>query len=245
MKILAVSDIEDLSLERLIEAGESGSKKLEDMDCVVSCGDLSKKYLEFVTDALNKDFFFVSGNHFIEQFYGDVFKSKKFVKKLYKGKWLKYSFGGSDLHAKIEVFGDYIFAGFGGAMRYNPGPFQFTEREMLRLVRKVIFKIRVKRFFDVLFFRKRKEIIVISHAPVEGVNDCDDVCHKGFSCFKEFIHKMKPLLWLHGHVHPEGQRKKPTQAYLENTLILNVIPSKIIEIGKKSRIFVRQIFNNR
>ncbi|AKL97720.1 metallophosphoesterase family protein [Endomicrobium proavitum] len=241
MKILAVADVEDISLEKRLE---SGGKKFEETDCIISCGDLPVKYLEFVTDSLNKSFFFVSGNHFVNQFYEDVFKSKKLVAKLYGGKGQKHKFGGIDMHARVEVFGDYILAGFGGAMRYNPGAFQFTESEMTRLVKKVIFKIRVLRFFDFLFLRKRKDIVVLSHAPVAGIHDKEDNCHKGFACFRDFIFKIKPVLWLHGHVHPEGQRKKPQQTYLIDTLVLNVIPSKIIEIGKKGKIFVRQIFNN-
>jgi len=236
MKILAVSDIEDRILENMIENGSAG---LKTVDCIISCGDLTRKYLEFITDGINKNFYFVLGNHFAPQFYDD-FKSPAMLAKLYRGKGLRHGFGGIDMHGRVEIFGDYIIAGFGGSQRYNPGVFQFEEAEMERLVKSVQSSIRLRRLLDFVTFRKKRELIVISHAPVLGVHDKEDRCHSGFKCFRKFVFSMKPLLWLHGHIHLEGNIKRQ-QSVLDKTEIVNVYSSRIIEIEDK-KVTVKQVY---
>jgi len=237
MKILAVSDIEDKILENKIETG-NGS--LKTVDCVMSCGDLTKQYLEYITDGVNKNLYFVAGNHFAAQFYDD-FKSRAALRKIYRGKGLRHHSGGLDMHGTAEIFGDYIIAGFGGSQRYNPGTFQFSEIEMERIVNRVKSAIRLRRFWNFITFRKKREIIVMSHAPVAGVHDKEDRCHAGFKCFRKFVFEMEPLLWLHGHVHLEGQIKRQ-QSVLDKTEIVNVYSSRIIEVeGRK--ISVKQVYD--
>ncbi|MDR1696328.1 MAG: metallophosphoesterase [Endomicrobium sp.] len=229
MKILAVSDTEDTYLEHLIQAH---SNKLCKTDCIVSCGDLPKKYLEYVADGLNKSLYFVVGNHFTSQFY--EFDAKGAVQTA------DFEHGGIDLHGRFEIFGDYILVGFGGSMRYNPGKFQFKESEMEKIVKKTMSAVKRRRFFDSMALHKTKDIIVVSHAPVAGVHDKSDMCHSGFKCFGNFISEMRPLLWIHGHIHNENG-KKIQQTLLGSTLIVNAVPSKIIEIDN-NELSVRQIF---
>jgi Icc-related predicted phosphoesterase len=228
MKILAISDVEDKSLEKVIETTPD---KLKGVDYIFSCGDLKGCYIEYITDALSKSLYYVVGNHYALQFYGKELKKRHLVKKLYFGKGMRFHFGGIDMHGRIEIVGDYIVAGFGGAMRYNPGFFQFEEFEMEKLVKKVRADIWRQRIIDFLLFRKRKDIIVMSHAPIAGVHDKSDKCHKGFKCFRSFLYKERPILWLHGHIHFEGQNRRQ-ETVLGNTLITNVYSSKIIEIKK-------------
>ncbi|MDR1194882.1 MAG: metallophosphoesterase [Endomicrobium sp.] len=228
MKILAMSDVEDNRLEYAINFEH---EKLDSINYIFSCGDLPRKYLEYITDSLKRSLYFVSGNHYVLQFYGNKFNSPKILQKLYYGKGMRLRLGGIDMHGRVEILDDHIIVGFGGSMRYNPGNFQFEEFEMEKIVRRAQTEIRWQRIKDLIFFRKKKEIIVMSHAPVEGVHDKEDRCHKGFKCFRDFIDAVKPLLWLHGHVHFEGQMKTQ-QTLIEQTLIVNVYSSKIIEINK-------------
>ncbi|MDR1941627.1 MAG: metallophosphoesterase [Endomicrobium sp.] len=228
MKILAVSDTEDKVLESALE---NYSDRFKDINYIFSCGDLPKKYLEYITDASGKSLYFVSGNHFGMQLYAYASK-RKIAKKLYLGKGMRLHSGGVDMHGRVEVLDGYIVAGFGGSMRYNPGFFQFEEAEMEKLVNKAKFEIIKRRVLDFLLFRKRKEIIVISHAPPQDIHDKDDRCHKGFKCFKKFLFNVKPVLWLHGHIHFEGQNNRQ-QTVLDNTLVVNVYSSKIINIDGK------------
>lgn len=228
MRILAVSDIEDNRLENVIKYEND---RLSSVDYIFSCGDLSRKYLEYITDSVRKSLYFVSGNHYTLQFYGDNFNSPKIVKKLYYGKGMRLRFGGIDMHGRVETIGDYIIVGFGGSMRYNPGNFQFEENEMKKIVGRARSKIRWQRLKDFILFKKKKEIIVISHAPVAGVHDGRDRCHRGFQCFRDFIGSARPALWLHGHVHLEGHGKTQNTV-LGETMIVNVYSSKIIDISK-------------
>ena len=134
MRILAVSDAEDNNLENVIKFEHD---KISSIDYVFSCGDLSRKYLEYVTDSVKKSLYFVSGNHYVLQFYKDNFNSSKMVKKLYYGKGMRLRFGGIDMHGRVETLENYIIVGFGGSMRYNPGNFQFEEYEMEKIVKRV------------------------------------------------------------------------------------------------------------
>jgi len=236
MKILAISDIEDKSL---VNAIENSPDRFSTVDCVCSCGDVAKEYLEYVSDGVKKSLYFISGNHFVKDFYGDNMERREIKRKIYSGTGMRLLSGGIDMHGRVETIGDYIIAGFGGSKRYNPGYFQFEEIEMQKLVKKAAKQIRRRHLLDLIMLKKRKEVIVMSHAPVAGVHDKDDVCHSGFKCFRDLIEEFKPLLWMHGHIHPEGQNKKQ-ETMLGETLITNVFSSKIIEIDN-CKIFVKHV----
>src|ERR1035437_2004581 len=112
MKILAVSDIPSASLETQVE---SVPERYRDIDCIVSCGDLDREYLEYLGDRLNKPLFFILGNH---QFETSQYRESDAS---------SYAGGSTDLHARIEEFGDFLMVGFGGSMWYNGKPNQYTE----------------------------------------------------------------------------------------------------------------------
>ncbi|MDR2427293.1 MAG: metallophosphoesterase [Endomicrobium sp.] len=238
MKILAVSDIEDNRLYHIIKHNR---EKLNSINYIFSCGDLPRKYLEYLTDSIKKSLYFVSGNHYIFQFYGDNFNSQQIIKKLYYGKGMRLRLGGIDMHGRVEFLENYIVVGFGGSMKYNPGNFQFEEFEMERIVRRVKAEIRWQRIKEFFFLKKRKEVIVMSHAPVAGIHDKEDRCHQGFKCFRDFIHTVKPILWMHGHIHYEGQ-KKEQNTFVEKTLVSNIYSSKVIDIFN-NEVKVSQVYD--
>jgi predicted phosphodiesterase len=76
MKILAVSDKDDSKLQACIL---QNMKFLQDIDVIVSCGDISSQYLEFLVDSLKKPLFFVRGNH--QTFYPSDHKG--YLEKIY------------------------------------------------------------------------------------------------------------------------------------------------------------------
>lgn len=225
MNILAVSDKEDVKLQDFILANPSAVKNI---DFILSCGDLSGSYLEFLVDSIKKEFFFVEGNH--SALKRDLSKDyfDKIVDKVYDSQQ-HFSLGGINLHSRIEIFNDYILVGFEGSMRYNPGSRQYSEKEMAKIVRKVALKIRMRQIKDFLSGRKKKKIIVVSHAPILGVHDKKDLCHKGFLCFRKFLKNFSPLIWFHGHVHFEGQMTEQISK-INNTTVVNVYGFHIINI---------------
>ena len=86
--------------------------------------------------------------------------------------------------------------------------------------------------------RKQKKVIVISHSPPAGINDKSNNTHKGFDCFLDFIRQIKPLLWMHGHVHLQAFNEiKKTDFY--GCTVVNVFEFKKIcvdggvEVGYK------------
>lgn len=231
MKILAVSDKDDSKLQACI------LKKmafLQNIDLIISCGDVSKQYLEFLVDNLKKTLFFVEGNHqFLapQNDMSDNYLDNKLFDFFSRDKYI--TSGGINIHSRIEVFNNFIFVGFEGALRYNKGSFQYTQKEMTKIVNRIKTKIKLIRFFDFILKRKRKKVIVVTHAPIKNIHDKQDLCHQGFTSFKTFVDEIKPILWLHGHVHFEGQTNSQITKY-NDTLVVNTYGFHIINIDDKN-----------
>jgi Icc-related predicted phosphoesterase len=226
MKILAVSDEPSRSLEALI-ADKPGHYK--DIDVVVSCGDLSDEYLEYVVEGIKREFYFITGNHPLKVS-KDYLEPQNFT---FPAGGIKYIAGEADLHGRIELFKNYILVGFGGSMWYNGEENQFTEKEMAKVVKAAERKIRWYRLQDKLFRRQPREVIVISHAPIAGVHDQPDRAHRGFKCFEGFIKNISPLLWLHGHIHMVNQYTNQI-SLVGSTTVVNVFGCKVLDIKSKS-----------
>ena len=240
MKILAVSDKDDSKLQACVL---KNMQFLQNIDLIVSCGDVSKQYLEFLVDNLKKPLFFVEGNHqflspekdipgnYLDNKLFDFFSHDKYITS-----------GGINIHSRIENFNDFVFVGFEGSLRYNKGGFQYTQKEMSKIVDKIKSKIKLIRFFDCLFKRKRKDVIVVTHAPIKDIHDKQDLCHQGFTSFKKFVDEIKPVLWLHGHVHFEGQTNSQITKH-DNTLVVNTYGFHIININDNDIKVVSNIQN--
>ena len=114
-KILAVSDneiLEKFSIEQL-------KNMFHDIDFIMSAGDVSNHYLDFLVTALNKDLIYVNGNHV----YGtnhDI----SFCKNI-DGKVIDYK--------GLKIFG------LDGSQKYSRGLHQYSEQEMNSKIMKNIF----------------------------------------------------------------------------------------------------------
>lgn len=208
MKILCVSD----QIDPLIYSNNV-KKRYKDIDLVLSCGDLPYSYNDFIMSALNKDLFYVHGNHdkiekkpvnYGQPYHGKLIENKVIYLKKY----------------------DLIIAGLGGSMRYRPGEFQYTDKEMNRRIKsiapKLLYnKIRYGRYLDIL----------ITHSSPLGIHDDIDLCHTGFSSFTYFMDVFSPKYLLHGHMHLTDMNQRPISTY-KNTQIINVFQSFILEMKK-------------
>jgi uncharacterized protein len=232
MNILAVSDNPSKSLENIVE---DSPEKLRNIDLIVSCGDLDKSYLEFLVDGLSKALFFVCGNHPCDEGFEEPPDQER-LKEIniripeFSKKRVKHIAGFSDMHGRVEIFGDYIFAGFSGAMLYGDSEQQFSDADMSRVVNKVIRKIKWVRLKEKLARIKPRELIVISHAPVYGIHDKPDSGHRGFKSFLNLLKKMSPALWLHGHIHIFDRREKQVTV-VDCTTVVNAYNCKVININ--------------
>jgi Icc-related predicted phosphoesterase len=151
------------------------------VDLVVSAGDLPPEYLDFLCSLLNVPLLYVRGNHD-----GDYASSQ-------------YA-GSDDIHGRLVSVRGLRIAGFEGCRWYNGGPCQYTEREMERAVRRVERQVG----------RLGPPDIVLSHAPPRGCHDGQDPCHQGFDCFRDLIDRWQPAFFIHGHVHAYNGRTPPS-----------------------------------
>ncbi|HOM66568.1 MAG TPA: metallophosphoesterase [Brevefilum fermentans] len=180
MNLLAVSDIESPLIY-----SQNISKRFQEIDIVISCGDLSYHYLEYIISSLDIPLYFVRGNHAREIEYGS-------------GGTRHAPWGGIDLHKKVIRRKDsgLILSGIQGCIRYNLGDYQYTQQEMWLLVMKLVpsllmNKIRFGRYLD----------IFVSHAPPWGIHDEKDRAHHGAKAFLWLIKVFQPTFHLHGHIH--------------------------------------------
>ena len=187
MKVLVVADEESRYYYDCYQPG-----RLDGIDLIISCGDLSRSYLEFLVTLGNCPLLYVRGNH------DDSFADHP-------------PEGCLCIEDKVFRYRGIRFAGLGGSYRYRPdGLYMYTEKQMARRIRKLWWKIRKNKGVDVL----------VTHAPAFGLGDLDTLQHRGFRCFLKFMEKYKPRYMLHGHVHRNYGFKIPiTQRYLDTTII--------------------------
>lgn len=174
--------------------------KLEGIDLIISCGDLDPKYLSFLATFTSAPVIYVHGNH-------DV-KYEKIPPE-----------GCICIEDDIFVYKGVRILGLGGSMQYNSDTHQYTERQMQKRVWKLRRKLRRNKGFDIL----------VTHAPAYGLNDGDDLPHRGFQVFNTLLDKYNPKYFLHGHVHMKYGRKHKRYDTYKDTNIINSFERCVFE----------------
>jgi len=196
MKILVLSDQESQSLYNYYSP-----EKLTGIDLIIACGDLKPEYLEFFPTMTNATLVYVLGNH---------------------DKWHPKKKAGGCICIEDDIFeyNGIRILGLGGSMRYHPeAPCQYTEQEMHRRIKKLFWKLRRTKGFDIL----------VTHSPARGVNDMDDLPHQGFACFRELMEKYQPKFFIHGHVHANYGSGFKREDIFANTTVINAFEHYIFE----------------
>lgn len=166
--------------------------KLKDVNLVISCGDLKAEYLSFLVTVVKAPLFYVPGNH-------DTSYENNPPE------------GCDSIDGKLINFKGIRILGLGGSMKYNGNPpYQYTDSEMEKRVKKLEKEIKKSGGFDIL----------VTHAPALGINDGEDICHKGFKCFRDLIDKHSPKYYVHGHMHLNYGIKSRIFNY-NNTIVIN------------------------
>ena len=199
MKLLLIADEESRYLWDYYTPG-----RLDGIDLILSCGDLKQEYLEFLVTMGNIPLCYVPGNHD-------------------KG-YIHFPPEGCECvdDCVAEIKGLRIL-GLGGCRRYNLGPYQYTEKEMERRVRRLRHQLRKLGGVD----------IVITHAPPRGLGDAEDDAHLGFSAFLPLMEEYRPLYLFHGHVHPSYGNNQPRVHQYGDTTIMNVVGWHVIEVAPR------------
>ena len=174
----------------------------EDIDLIISCGDLNSSYLTFIETMTSIPLLYVRGNH------DDSYRDKA-------------PEGCVCIEDKIVNINGVKIMGLGGSQRYRAGGRnQYTEKEMLHRYKKLKKKIWFNKGIDIL----------VTHAPAKGFHDGDDLCHTGFEVFNHIIKKYEPKYFLHGHVHMNYGRNFPREDVIGKTRVINAFEKYIIEI---------------
>jgi uncharacterized protein len=188
-------------------------------DLVLSCGDLPFDYLEYLVSRLDVPVLYVPGNHDLGLKPPDM-------------TWMPLRSelqpvlgpeGCTNIDGRLVEFGGLRIAGLGGSLRYKLGPNQYSQAQMGWRALKLEFRVRLKRVRA-----GRKLDILVTHAPPYGLADAKDSTHVGFVSILRLIQNFQPIIAVHGHVHPYGRAVPERQ--LKATRVINVVPSRIIEI---------------
>ena len=196
MKILAVSDEESSALWDYYVPG-----RLKEYDLILSCGDLKAEYLSFLVTMARCPVLYVPGNH--------------------DESYLTAPPLGCDcIDDKLVVYNGLRILGLGGCLWYHPGPYQYTEAQMRRRVRRLRWILHKSGGVD----------IVVTHAPPRGLGDGDDPAHRGFNALIELLDRYKPKYLLHGHIHMNYRTEGNRVRCYEDTTLINVHPRHTLEI---------------
>ena len=197
MKILAISDVASKALWSPL-----CRERLEGIDLILSCGDLPRAYLEFLTNFTPAPILYVHGNHdecYVEQEPG----------------------GCICIDDEVYVWKGLRVMGLGGSIRYNQdSPFQYTEQQMRRRISRMRSKVRRLGGIDLL----------LTHSPARGLNDGDDLPHRGFECFNTLLDTLKPQWFVHGHIHLSYDFRLPRVCTHNGITVINATERYIFEV---------------
>ena len=199
MKILAVSDEECAALWDYYTPG-----KLDDIDLIISCGDLNAAYLSFLVTVAKCPVLYVAGNHDVRY-------------------QINPPEGCDPIDDHFVMFNGVRIVGLGGCRKYHPGPYQYTEWQMRHRIRKLRFRL----------WRHKGVDIVVTHAAPAGLGDAEDPAHWGFQALTDFLDKYHPAFLLHGHVHVTYGQNVPREIDYNGTRVINAFERYIIEIPEK------------
>ena len=200
MKILTIADDESQLYYDFYRPG-----RLEGIDLIISCGDLSRNYLEFLVTMARCPLIYIRGNH------DDKFNDTP-------------PEGCECIEDRIVTVNGLRILGLGGSYRYKKsGVNMYTERQMERRIRKLRWKLRRAGGVD----------MVVTHAPIRGVNDFDSISHRGFECFRPLIEKYAPRYFVHGHIHKTYGVNIPRKTVLGSTAVINAYDHYIIDTDEE------------
>ena len=196
MKILSVSDYVVSTLYNNFD-----DKCFQEIDLILSCGDLPPEYLSYLLNLFNAPVYYVCGNHDIR------YDSKP-------------PDGCIDLNARLIKYKGIKMLGLEGSRWYSGGPHQYTEQEMWKIIRGLRPKIWWQKGVD----------IIITHAPPRFVHDAEDLCHRGFKSFRWLIDHYHPIYFIHGHIHAEFSDPVERITKINKTNVVNTYGYYIFEI---------------
>ena len=175
--------------------------RFDGIDLILSAGDLKPEYLSFLVTMANRPLLYIHGNH--------------------DGRYEAFPPEGCDcIDDRLVVINGLRILGLGGCPLYSGGPHQYTERQMRLRIWRLGRKIRRAGGVD----------IVLTHAPVRGYGDMDDITHRGFEAFLPLLERWKPRYLVHGHIHLNYGVRFPHVLTYGDTTLINACGRYLLEI---------------
>ncbi|MCI9645092.1 MAG: metallophosphoesterase [Oscillibacter sp.] len=196
MKLLLLSDKESEYLWDYYRPG-----RLDGIDLILSCGDLSSKYLTFLVTMTGKPLLYVHGNH----------------DKTYD---LHPPEGCDCVEDRLMTVKGLRILGLGGSIQYSGGPHQYTEAQMARRIRRLRYRL----------WRAGGVDIVLAHSPMLGYGDGEDYAHQGFESLLALVDKYQPKYLIHGHVHVNYGFHIPRVLQRGETIIINAYERYVLDL---------------
>lgn len=198
MKILTISDEEYPGFYEYYSPGV-----FDEYDLILACGDLKKRYLEFIVTLASCPVLYVRGNH------DESFQTMP-------------PEGCICIEDQIYVYKGIRIMGLGGCYKYRDGLNYYTEKEMRKRLNRLKFQLWRHKGIDIL----------LTHAPAYQLNDTEHISHRGFECFRDIMEKYHPQYFIHGHVHRNYGRNIPQKSTYMETTIINACRYCVIEFNK-------------
>lgn len=180
-------------------------ERVAGVDLIISCGDLPATYLEHIVTLTNVPLLYVQGNH--DTAYDDHAPE-----------------GCVSIDGQLRDFCGLRIMGLGGSIRYNDEVHGFTEAEMARKAARMALLASATGGVDV----------IVTHAPLRGYGDLDDLPHRGFEALGRLVERTRPRYLLHGHVHMEYGRIERVREHPCGTTIVNACGSYVLDIPDES-----------
>ena len=175
--------------------------RLDGIDLILSAGDLKPEYLSFLVTLGRAPVLYVCGNH----------------DGLYEQRPPE---GCECIDDKLVKINGLRILGLGGCQLYNGGPHQYTERQMSRRVRRQSFALARNHGFDIL----------LTHAPLRGYGDAENLTHRGFEAFFPLLDRYQPAYMIHGHIHERYTPRMERVHHYGNTTIINACGHYILDL---------------
>jgi len=200
VKILCLSD----TVMPQMENAANLRRRYNDIEVIISCGDMPSAYLDFISSVLNVPMLYVRGNH--DEMYDESPP------------------GGIDLHQQFFEYNGFSFVGLEGSIQYNNGKIQYNQFDMRMMVLQLAPRLRYNRLRQGF-----GADVFVTHSPAKGIHDAPDLPHNGFDSFLNFMTWYRPRYLLHGHVHT-WDRRKTVQTQYKDTLIMNINPVTVLDL---------------
>ena len=196
MKILTIADDVCPALYDYYVPG-----RLADFDLIISCGDLSPRYLSFLVTMARCPVLYVPGNH--DDRYAQTPPE-----------------GCDNIDDRIVKYNGLTIMGLGGCLKYHSGLNQYTEHQMQKKIKRLRWPLKRLGGVDML----------VTHCPAKGLGDAPDRAHWGFEILRDFLDYYHPKYMLHGHVHMTYNAKQERVRDYNGITLINAYERYVLEI---------------